>query len=50
MVHHIVCKDKVDEDVLEALEHKDTTQQKLISAVKARLNGRLKRCFIQQGQ
>lgn len=39
-VHHIVCKNTVDEDVLEALEHKDTTQQKLIAAVKARLNGR----------
>ena len=36
-VHHIVCRDTVDEDVLKALEHKDTTQQKLISAVKAHL-------------
>ena len=34
-VHHIVCRDTVDEDVLKALEHKDTTQQKLIAAVKA---------------
>ena len=34
-IHHIVCKDTVDEDVLNALEHKDTTQQKLIAAVKA---------------
>lgn len=34
-IHHIVCKDTVDEDVLSALEHKDTTQQKLIAAVKA---------------
>ncbi len=33
--HHIVCKDTVDEDVLKALEEKDTTQQKLIAAVKA---------------
>ena len=33
--HHIVCKDTVDEDVLKALEQKDTTQQKLIAAVKA---------------
>lgn len=39
-VHHIVCKNTVDEDVLLALENKDTTQQKLIAAVKARLNGR----------
>ena len=36
-VHHIVCRDTVDEDVLKALEHKDTTQQNLITAVKARL-------------
>ena len=33
--HHIVCKDTVAEDVLKALEEKDTTQQKLIAAVKA---------------
>ena len=36
-VHHIVCKDTVDGDVLKALEHKDTTQQNLIAAVKAHL-------------
>ena len=36
-VHHIVCKDTVDEDVLLALERKDTTQQNLIAAVKAHL-------------
>ena len=34
-IHHIVCRQTVDEDVLNALEHKDTTQQKLIAAVKA---------------
>ncbi len=37
--HHIVCRDTVDEDVLDALEHKDVTQQKLIEAVKARIKG-----------
>ena len=36
-VHHIVCKDTVDEDVLAALASKDVTQEKLIAAVKARL-------------
>lgn len=36
-IHHIVCQDTVDEDVLKALEHKDTTQQNLIAAVKAHL-------------
>ena len=36
-IHHIVCKDTVDEDVLAALASKDVTQEKLIAAVKARL-------------
>lgn len=38
-IHHIICKDTVDEDVVKALEHKDVTQEKLINAVKARLEG-----------
>ena len=36
-IHHILTRDTVDENVLKALEHKDTTQQNLISAVKAHL-------------
>lgn len=36
-IHHIICKDSIDEDVLAALEHKDVTQNRLIVAVKARL-------------
>lgn len=36
-IHHILTRDTVDEDVMRALERKDTTQQNLISAVKARL-------------
>lgn len=36
-IHHIVCKNTVDEDVLSALADKDITQEKLIAAVKARL-------------
>ena len=36
-IHHIVTKNTVDEDVLSALASKDVTQEKLISAVKARL-------------
>lgn len=36
-IHHIVCKNTVDEDVLLALANKDVTQEKLIAAVKARL-------------
>ena len=36
-IHHIVTKDTVDENVLSALKHKDTTQQNLFNAVKAHL-------------
>ena len=36
-IHHIVTKDTVDGDVLSALKRKDTTQQNLITAVKAHL-------------
>ena len=36
-IHHIVTRDTVDGDVLNALRHKDMTQQNLISAVKAHL-------------
>ncbi len=36
-IHHILCRDTVDEDVLKALERKDITQENLIAAVKARL-------------
>ena len=37
IVHHIVCKDSIDEDVLLALERKDETQSSLINALKARI-------------
>lgn len=36
-IHHIICKDTVDEDVMAALEQKDVTQERLIAAVRARL-------------
>ena len=36
-IHHIITKGTVDEDVMSALEQKDMTQEKLISAVRARL-------------
>lgn len=36
-IHHIITKGTVDEDVMAALEQKDMTQEKLISAVRARL-------------
>ena len=36
-IHHIVCENTVDEDVLNALSSKNVTQGKLITAVKAQL-------------
>lgn len=36
-IHHILCKDTVDEDVMAALERKDMTQERLIEAMRARL-------------
>ena len=36
-IHHIVCKNTIDENVIDALKHKNTTQQNLIAAVKARI-------------
>ena len=36
-IHHILTRDTVDDDVLDALKNKDSTQQNLIAAVKAHL-------------
>ena len=36
-IHNIVTKDTIDEDVLKALENKNTTQENLIQAVRAHL-------------
>lgn len=40
VIHHIIAADTHDEDVIRALERKDTGQEALISAVRARLEGR----------
>lgn len=37
VIHHILAKDTIDEDVIKALENKNKTQAALIDAVKARL-------------
>ena len=37
VIHHIIAKDTIDEDVMLALKLKDKTQSSLIDAVKARL-------------
>jgi SNF2 family DNA or RNA helicase len=39
VIHHIVTKDTIDEDVLAALNRKETGQTALIDAVKARIGG-----------
>lgn len=39
VIHHIVAKDTIDENVMAALEKKDQTQNALINAVKAQLKG-----------
>lgn len=37
-IHHIITEDTVDENVMKALESKDATQERLISAVRAELD------------
>jgi SNF2 family DNA or RNA helicase len=39
VIHHIITKDTHDEDVMKALEQKDTRQSALIDAVRARIGG-----------
>lgn len=40
VLHHIICRDTIDEDVIEALKRKEKTQSALIDAVKANLEAR----------
>lgn len=39
VIHHIIAKDTIDEDVMRALKLKEKTQDDLIDAVKARIGG-----------
>lgn len=39
VIHHIIAKDTIDEDVMKALQLKEKTQTNLIDAVKARIGG-----------
>ncbi len=39
VIHHIITKGTIDEDVMRVLERKDKTQTALIEAVKARIGG-----------
>lgn len=40
VIQHIVTEDTIDEEILKALENKDTQQSRLIAAVKAEIGGR----------
>lgn len=37
MIHHLMTKGTIDEDVMVALKHKEQTQEALMNAVKARI-------------
>lgn len=37
-IHHIIAKNTIDEDVMAALKNKEINQDRLIEAVKARVN------------
>ena len=37
VIHHIITKETIDENVMKALDKKDVSQQQLLEAVKARL-------------
>ena len=39
IIEHLVTDGTVDEDILRAIEKKDTTQNAMIEAVKARIGG-----------
>ena len=40
VIHHIIAKGTIDEQIMAALERKDTTQRALMDAVKAQLEVR----------
>ena len=40
IIHHIICKGTIDEDVMRALKKKERTQDALIDAVRVNLGGR----------
>jgi SNF2 family DNA or RNA helicase len=40
IIHHLVAKGTIDEDVMKALENKSVGQEVLLQAVKARIGGK----------
>ena len=43
IVHHLICKDTVDETIIEKLQAKDATQQALTKAIADRMKRRLQK-------
>ena len=39
MIHHLITKNTIDEDIMKSLKRKDKTQESLMNAVKARIGG-----------
>ena len=39
VIHHLITKDTIDEDIMKSLKRKDKTQEALMKAVKARIGG-----------
>jgi len=44
VIHHIITKDTIDEQIMLALERKEVTQTALMNAVKAQLRGANESC------
>ena len=39
VIHHLITKNTIDEDIMKSLKRKDKTQEALMKAVKARIGG-----------
>lgn len=39
VIHHLITKNTIDEDIIKSLKRKDKTQEALMKAVKARIGG-----------
>ena len=39
VIHHLITKNTIDEDIMKSLKRKDKTQEALMRAVKARIGG-----------
>ena len=39
VIHHLITKNTIDEDIMKSIKRKDKTQEALMKAVKARIGG-----------